>query len=193
MESMRKLARDELSRYLRRHPDETTSLVTLVDQLREDGNDLCARSNMRGHITTSALVLDAAGTHMLLVHHKVFDRWLQPGGHVEGDSSFWEAACREVLEETAVGGLVPVLTVRGEPAVFDIDSHPIPANAKKNEAEHRHHDFLYIARAPARAELAARFEEVNEVRWFSLADAAAMSTRRLGRTVGKLREAGLAR
>ena len=38
---------------------------------------------------------------MLLVHHKKFDRWMIPGGHVEETENPVEAALREVQEETA--------------------------------------------------------------------------------------------
>lgn len=37
---------------------------------------------------------------VLLVHHRGFNKWVPPGGHVELDESFAEAAIREFFEET---------------------------------------------------------------------------------------------
>src|SRR5690348_5839252 len=54
-----------------------------------------------GHITGTGLVLSPEGKRVLLVHHARLDRWLLPGGHVEAqDVEIWDAARREVIEET---------------------------------------------------------------------------------------------
>src|SRR5438309_7839913 len=56
-----------------------------------------------GHITCTGLVLAPDGERLLLVHHRRLDRWLLPGGHVEAeDAEIWDAARREVVEETGV-------------------------------------------------------------------------------------------
>ena len=69
-----------------------------------DYNDLLFdRRNFNGHITASAFIINADKTEILLLKHKLYDRYLQPGGHVEKeDASILNAALREASEETGI-------------------------------------------------------------------------------------------
>src|SRR6186713_1142021 len=82
--------------------------------------------------SSSALVLDPALTRALVIHHRVFDVWLQPGGHYEPPGSLWDSACREVREETGLDAMAPFPSTI-DAALLDIDTHPIPARAAKGE------------------------------------------------------------
>ena len=94
-----------------------------------------------GHITCTGLVFAPDGERILLVHHRRLDRWLLPGGHVEPeDSEIWEAARREVIEETGAQ-----LAPNGLPPLSGLDVHGIPAG--KGEPYHLHHDLLFHFRA----------------------------------------------
>ncbi len=96
---------------------------------------------MPGHVTCTGLVLAADGGAMLMVHHHRLDRWLLPGGHVEpDDAEIWDAARREVVEETRAQ-LVP----SAAPVLVGLDVHGIPAG--KGEPYHLHHDILFHFRA----------------------------------------------
>ena len=76
-----------------------------------------------GHITCTGLVLAPDGERILLIHHRRLDRWLLPGGHVEPeDAEIWDAARREVIEETGAQ-LLPDST----PPLAGLDVHGIPA------------------------------------------------------------------
>ena len=98
-----------------------------------------------GHITCTGLVLSRDRSRLLLVHHRRLDRWLLPGGHVEAeDGEIWEAARREVLEETGVP------TVRNGPALLaGVDVHGIPP--KRGEPFHLHHDLVFLFQATSEA------------------------------------------
>src|SRR6476661_8500289 len=60
------------------------------------------RSLIEGHVTGSAWVLNANSTHVLLLHHRKLDRWLQPGGHCDGDPDVLRVAMREAREESGL-------------------------------------------------------------------------------------------
>ena len=61
-----------------------------------------------------------AGGSLLLFHTKL-QRWLQPGGHADGDANLAAVALREATEETGIDGLRVVV-----PAV-DLDVHEVRA------------------------------------------------------------------
>jgi len=90
-----------------------------------------------GHITCTGLVLAPDQERLLLVHHRRLDRWLLPGGHVEPeDAEIWDAATREVTEET---GVIPLVDSR--PRLAGLDVHGIPSNGR--EPYHLHHDLIF--------------------------------------------------
>lgn len=162
----RQEARAQLALYLQRFPDEAARVAALSLQLAEDAADPLARSNMRGHVTTSALVFDPTFRETLLIHHRVIGRWLQPGGHHEPGQTLWDSALREVAEETGVP--LDALSAHprwGQALPLDIDSHPIAANPRKGEGDHWHHDYAYLVIAPRDAVLAGQEDEVHGVRW----------------------------
>ena len=176
-------AKAALARYLLRYPEEAQRLHALRVQLLTDPAILL-RSNMRGHITTSAVVLDPTLREVLLVHHRAFDVWLPPGGHYEAPGSLWDSARREVAEET---GVRAVRAIGGKGAIvpLDIDTHAIPSRPEKREGAHCHHDFAYLAVAEREAALVAQAAEVTAVRWLALADFAKWGSPRIGRVVSK--------
>ena len=157
-------ARLQLAAYLQRFPDEAGRLVALLAQFDEDRGDLFSRANRRGHITTSAFVLDPGLQQILLIHHGTLKRWLQPGGHYEAGQSLWESAVREAMEETGVAAL-SAHPGFGTAIPLDIDSHAIPANPRKAEAAHWHHDYAYLMIAPLDAPLRPQLDEVSDVVW----------------------------
>lgn len=159
-------ARVDLSRYLVSYPSEAPGLLALADQLRDDAT-IDARSNMRGHLTSSMLVLNVTRTAVLLIHHKLYSKWIPAGGHAEGLlQRLLQSALRELEEET---GLVDVaLTTQLFDAPLDIDTHAIPARPSKGEGPHWHHDYMFLGLASAEFEPIAQLEEVDAVGWLAL-------------------------
>jgi 8-oxo-dGTP pyrophosphatase MutT (NUDIX family) len=75
--------------------------------LDEDGAALLTRHAAPSHVTASAIVLSPDGRRTCLVLHGRFNRWVQPGGHLEPDDmTLALAAAREVEEETGLTGVV---------------------------------------------------------------------------------------
>ena len=150
-----------LERFVAVHPERAPELEALAAQLSDPGTAIESRCTMRGHLTSSVLVLDMTQTKVLLIHHKHYDRWIQPGGHYEAPGTLWESACREVAEETGLTELAEHPALSASENVLDIDTHPIAARPSKNEGAHLHHDFCFLALATREFEPTPQLEEVH--------------------------------
>jgi 8-oxo-dGTP pyrophosphatase MutT (NUDIX family) len=125
--------------------------------------DCCERTCVPGHFTGSAFVVSADGRRTLLTHHRKLDRWLQPGGHADGDADLARVALREAEEETGLRDLVV------EPDVFDLDRHAIPA--RKVDPEHWHYDVRFVVRATGSEEFVVS-EESHDLAWREIGEVA---------------------
>jgi len=156
-----------IDKYLVLYPSEREDLSLLVSQLERD-ETMNNRSNFNGHVTASAIVLSPDKTEVLLIHHRAFDRWQQPGGHWDPDEdSPLEAAEREAIEETGVDINMYIPADEKFPLVpLSINSHYIPPSQSKGEPEHYHHDFRYVFLATS-TKLAHQEAEVDAAEWFA--------------------------
>ena len=162
-----------LRRYTEKNPDEA-DVADRIERLVISRADCFERTCRPGHITGSAWVLSHDGRCCLLVHHGKLNRWLQPGGHADGQANVADVARREAEEET---GLVDVELVdvdlavsEGEPTPLDIDVHLIPPRLDRDgnqlEDAHEHHDIRFLLVAAPGQKLVLS-DESHEVRWFS--------------------------
>jgi 8-oxo-dGTP pyrophosphatase MutT (NUDIX family) len=156
---------DKLARYAERHPREPAAArMRLFVERRPD---CFVRSALEGHVTGSAWIVSPDAGSALLVHHRKLGRWLQPGGHADGNPDTLEVALGEAREETGLRALEPT---GADP--FDLDIHAIPERA--GEPAHLHYDVRYLLRASPTSPL-TRSPESHDLRWFH-ADAPEIST-----------------
>jgi len=130
------------------------------------------------HFTATAFIVDS-GNRTLLLWHKRLQRWMPPGGHVDPDESPEETALRECKEETGLD-----VEILGEPQADLFPDDPsegrmlkkpfamllenIPASVERNEPEHQHMDFVYLARPlDEKQTLHLAEAEGSELRWFT--------------------------
>lgn len=115
---------------------EQESLRSRVLTFTDEHVDALYRTCLTGHLTGSGIIVDPRTGHSLLIHHAKLGRWLQPGGHADGDGNLASVAWREASEETGLPGLSIVT-----PAI-DVDIHAIPARA--DDPEHLHLDLRFL-------------------------------------------------
>lgn len=151
-----------LDGYLAAHAEQGETVARFAAFLASDAR-VFERGHAVGHFTGSAWLVSGDGERVLLTHHRKLGRWLQLGGHADGDADLACVALREAEEESGL----PDLAV--ESAIFDLDAHRIPARG--DEAEHWHYDVRYVVRAGA-DERFTRNAESRALAWRSVAEVA---------------------
>lgn len=124
--------------------------------------DCFKRELLIGHVTGSAWVVDKSRKYVLLTHHRKLDKWLQPGGHCDGDPDVLNVALKEANEETGVEGIKPV-----SESIFDVDIHLIPE--RKGVPAHYHYDIRFLLEADKEIPLVIS-DESNDLAWISIED-----------------------
>lgn len=113
-----------------------------------------------GHITASCWIVDPMGTSCLLTHHRKLNRWLQLGGHCDGDPDVIAAALREAREESGLDEFALL-----QEGIYDLDIHEIPA--RKTDPAHLHYDVRFAFRATTSDGLKIS-EESHDLAWVPL-------------------------
>lgn len=147
-----------LQDYDERFPIEALTTRNVIDFVQAQPNCF-ERSLPVGHITGSAWLIDQAGKRALFTHHRKLDRWLQLGGHADGNSDVAAVAMNEAREESGLRSLTFVDT-----RIFDLDAHVIPA--RENEPEHIHYDVRYLIRCTTDESLRIS-DESKALAWFT--------------------------
>src|SRR5437588_215430 len=114
-----------LARYRDAFPEEA-AVVDRICRLVETHSNCFERACRPGHITAAAWVLSTDRHRALLTHHRKLDRWLQLGGHADGQWHVEEVALREAREESGLTQF-EFVPIDGVVMPFDIDVHDIPA------------------------------------------------------------------
>lgn len=129
--------------------------------------DCLERSCLPGHLTGSAWIVSPDWRRTLLTHHRKLERWLQLGGHADGETDLLGVAWREAREESGLTGVRPAA-----PTLFDFDRHRIPARGA--EPAHWHYDFRFLFTADP-AEPLAISSESKDLAWVDLGQVTALN------------------
>src|SRR5882672_1965365 len=107
-----------LQSYTTEFAEEKKFVLSFLELLNQENS--FQRTHLPGHITGSAWVVNPEKTKTLLVHHAKLNKWVQPGGHADGDENILNVALREAEEETGLKDMKPA------EGIFDLDIHLIP-------------------------------------------------------------------
>lgn len=159
--------------YENRYPEEKLRLRHIKAQLRDEPEKMFDRKNMRGHVTSSGLVLDETSKKFLLIEHPVFKLKVQAGGHVDNEGlSIPDTSKVEVKEETGYSfDYHPdFLGTDGFAKILDVDTHFIDSNPKRGEGFHYHHDLVYLIKGYETASRVSSELGLDKMYWLSKED-----------------------
>lgn len=118
------------------------------------------------HFCACAYVVNPDNRKLLLVKHKEYNKWLQPGGHIENNETPEEAAIREVYEETGIK-----ITLIGEHFPREDDLiRPLGVQCNRKHNGDKMIDIVYYGKpnnpdSPLKAN-----DESTDIGWFSRHD-----------------------
>lgn len=140
----RDLLLQDLDRYSQAWLEDDRTQLARYRDFVERTPECCLRSHVAGHCTGSAFISCPRGERVLLLFHPFLQRWLQPGGHADGDPDLLAVARREAHEETGLKlEVLHPYRHQGRTRVpFDLDIHDIPS--RKHEPAHLHYDLRYL-------------------------------------------------
>lgn len=126
--------------------------------------DVLTRNNKFMHFSSSSVIVNKERTKTLVVYHKIYDSWVYPGGHTDGESNLLEVAKREVWEETGLK-LEPINN-----EIFAIQVCPVKGHIKNGEyvSAHTHYDVVYLFEADENEKLSFREDESKGIKWIPL-------------------------
>lgn len=116
--------------------------------------------------TATGLVFNK-NREILMIKHKLFDKWLMPGGKLKAGETPHQAAIREVFEETGIEvAIVPLNNhfLNPDEGVYEL---PRPFCVWNFQWEDNNQiDHVYACRVVG-GELRADPEEIAEIGWFN--------------------------
>ncbi len=142
------------------------------EKIHKYGNDICASTSyLTGHFTGSAIILSVDHTETLLVYHPSFEKWIQPGGHIESSEAIQETILRETEEETGIHrGNLQFIKKDGRYLSF-LHVFNVPENPKKNRPAHQHFNvclFLTYKKDTTDEKDSLISIDLLPIKWFSL-------------------------
>lgn len=158
---------DDLRRYGEYWPDDRPEALQRYIEFVNSTEDCCLRSHTAGHCTGSAFIVSPDLRQTLLLYHPFLKRWLQPGGHADGDPDLMRVALREASEETGLAEerFRPLEIGHRARMPLDLDIHAIPERG--SEPAHFHYDLRFLLAADPTDALTPE-SEAMKLEWLPL-------------------------
>ncbi len=134
-----------------------------------------SKDSTYNYICAGYLVKDGK---VLLVLHNIFHKWVPPGGHVDPDETFAEAAEREFTEETGLN----VKAISSAPTIHPKDDNATPLALPfytdvmlEGFRKPTIGQYFYFKQV-GNSELKYDSKELDDARWFGIEELAALET-----------------
>ena len=163
-----KIRLEEFTPFNRQEEKDRRIMLNLLGQ-----EDIFRRSNLMGHFTASAWVVNGSGTKVLMAYHNLYNAWSWLGGHADGEEDLSKVALREVKEESGVKS-VKLLS----PKIYSVEILPVEGHEKQGEYVpcHLHYNVTYLMQADENRHLTVKPDENSGVAWFGLEEVYEKST-----------------
>ena len=135
--------------------------------------DIFTRENKTAHMTASAWVINDSRDKALMVYHNIYDSWSWMGGHADGDENLYAVASREVMEESGLKKVIPIIRDIFSLEILTVDGH------EKNGVyipSHLHLNVTYLFEGDEGEEITVKPDENSGVAWYSLDEAVSASS-----------------
>ena len=172
---------DQLAAYQAAHPTESETVAQFIGFVRSQP-ECFERTLAIGHITGSAWIVKPDGSEVLLTHHRKLDRWLQLGGHADGDWFLLRSALRECTEETGLKELYLLERAWGSPLLPFFVQH-FQLKPFGSTPAHEHYDAVFAFQA-LKNEVIYDASESDGIRWVSAASLQQQVDRQCGMNDG---------
>jgi len=149
----------QLKFYLKCNPNEAAMVHRMIEFIAQYEN-CYYRELLSGHMTASAWLVNYDNDKALLMFHHKLQKWLQPGGHADGEENLLNVALKEASEEVGINKLSPL-----SDEIFDLDIHAIPAY--KDVSAHHHYDIRYIIQVSEQHQSLVGNHESQALAWYS--------------------------
>lgn len=161
MDQERKLKRD-IEAFLPYNEQEERDKELLLQYL-SSGEDVFIRENRGAHFSASAWVVNHSHDKVLLAYHNIYDSWAWTGGHADGERDLLKVAVREVMEETGITTVKPVIE-----DIFSLEVLTVDGHEKKGVyvSSHLHLNVTYLLEGDDREVLRKKEDENSAVGWF---------------------------
>lgn len=163
MEKEKNNLKELISNYTPFNEQEETDKEVMLEAINTF-QDVLTRNNKFMHFSASSIILNKERTKILVVYHKIYNSWVYPGGHADGESNLLEVAKRETWEET---GLTPKLI---SDKIASIQICEVGGHIKKGKyvSAHTHYDVVYLFEADDNAKISFREDESKGIRWIPI-------------------------
>lgn len=127
--------------------------------------DCLLRTNLVGHFTSSAIIVNSDISKVLFIHHNIYNSWGWVGGHNDGDDDCLHVAVKEAKEETGVDNFEIV-----SKEIIGIDTIYVMSHIKNDVfvSDHLHFNITYLLKASETDKVEIKPDENSGVRWFEI-------------------------
>jgi 8-oxo-dGTP pyrophosphatase MutT (NUDIX family) len=153
---------EQIAAFVPCNAQERSDKALIQQWIMQYPHNILLRDNQMAHITSSGLIMNPSLTHMLMVHHNIYNTWTWTGGHADGQSDLLQIAIKEAKEETGLAVVTPYC-----PDILSLDILPVYGHMKNGHyvSAHLHLSAAFLLIADTDKPLAVCLGENSAVRW----------------------------